>query len=345
MLLADTKIKKYKIYRKELELQLTEEELDELIKHYDVEQIKTAITFRVRELQNVLPCHRYNKYVNMGPIYCVICGKKLNDTLRLKASRGCSFKCQQLDPVVKEKQIHHFQQKYNVNNAQQIPEVKIKKEHTSLKNYGVKYYFQDPVLRKNKFEKTMILKYGKQHPLQIKDIHDKQKNTNFLLYGCENSGALFNRIKSKGELEVLNFIKNNTKSNVISGDNCTIQFYQLDIYIPELKLAIEFNGDYWHSIKANKHSQKRQIRKTKDCESKGIRLIHIWEHDWKNNQEYCKYVIKCYLDGKIPDTSIYNNRLPRDYFQTLDFPDRKIEEPIVEKSGNHEVYKTGYILI
>jgi len=53
----------------------------------------------------------------------------------------------------------------------------------------------------------MIAKYGVKHALQCQKIHDKQKKTNLEKYGCENSGALFNKLKSKGELEVLNFIK------------------------------------------------------------------------------------------------------------------------------------------
>lgn len=83
--------------------------------------------------------------------------------------------------------------------------------------------------------------------------------------------------------------------------------------------------------------------KTELCESKGIRLIHIWESEWNNNQDYVKYILDCYLNSIIPNYKCYN-KLSRDYFSTLDFPDNKIEEPVLEKSGNFDVYKTGYIL-
>lgn len=55
---------------------------------------------------------------------------------------------------------------------------------------------------------------------------------------------------------------------------------ELDIYYPDYRLAIEFNGDYWHSdeCKESKYHQN----KTLACAQKGIRLIHIFEHEWKD---------------------------------------------------------------
>ena len=55
---------------------------------------------------------------------------------------------------------------------------------------------------------------------------------------------------------------------------------ELDIYIPEKKLAIEFNGDYWHStvFKDKYYHQQKTIA----CAKQGIQLIHIFEHEWLN---------------------------------------------------------------
>ena len=52
----------------------------------------------------------------------------------------------------------------------------------------------------------------------------------------------------------------------------------LDIYCPEQKVAIEYNGTFWHSAQfkdRNYHSDK-----TTGCQTQGIRLIHVWEHLW-----------------------------------------------------------------
>lgn len=56
--------------------------------------------------------------------------------------------------------------------------------------------------------------------------------------------------------------------------------YELDIYIPKYNVAIECNGTYYHS---NKFMDKNyHFNKSKLCEEKGIRLIHIFEYEWNN---------------------------------------------------------------
>lgn len=56
---------------------------------------------------------------------------------------------------------------------------------------------------------------------------------------------------------------------------------ELDIYIPELKVAIEVNGSYWHSsvYKTKKYHQNKTI----SCAKLGIRLIHIFDYEWNND--------------------------------------------------------------
>lgn len=67
--------------------------------------------------------------------------------------------------------------------------------------------------------------------------------------------------------------------------------YELDIYIPELRLAIEFNGVYWHSkedwardiVEGSRLS--REALKSQRCEDAGIQLLHVWEDDWTRDPE------------------------------------------------------------
>ena len=64
---------------------------------------------------------------------------------------------------------------------------------------------------------------------------------------------------------------------------------EIDIYLPEKQIGIEFDGLYWHSelYKSNDY----HLQKTQECEKQGIQLIHIFEDEWKNNQD----IIKKYL--------------------------------------------------
>jgi len=91
-------------------------------------------------------------------------------------------------------------------------------------------------------------------------------------------------IISKAEIELQEFLSPLT---TIETNNRTIlEGKELDIFLPELNTAIEYNGLYWHSersVDTNYHQQKTQM-----CNDKGIRLIHIWEDDWNNNQDKIK---------------------------------------------------------
>ena len=62
---------------------------------------------------------------------------------------------------------------------------------------------------------------------------------------------------------------------------------ELDIYIPSKKVAIEYNGIYWHAFKDKNY----HLHKTEECEKLGIRLIHIWEDLWLSKKEIYKSII------------------------------------------------------
>lgn len=71
----------------------------------------------------------------------------------------------------------------------------------------------------------------------------------------------------------------------------------MDIYLPELKLAFEFNGLFWHN-EINRENDYHLI-KTEMCEKQGIQLIQIWEDNWLFKQE----IIKSIILNKLSKTS------------------------------------------
>ena len=103
----------------------------------------------------------------------------------------------------------------------------------------------------------------------------------------------------------------------------------MDIVIPEIKLAIEFDGNYWHSDKF-KQEKNYHLNKTIECEKIGYRLIHIFEHEWINKQDIVKaklksifnrdqqsiYARKCVI--KEIDTKTKNEFLNRTHIQGED---------------------------
>jgi len=59
---------------------------------------------------------------------------------------------------------------------------------------------------------------------------------------------------------------------------------ELDLYLPEQKIAIEYNGLHWHS-EAKGKPKKYHYDKWLVCKELGIQLIQIWEDDWTRNPE------------------------------------------------------------
>lgn len=75
---------------------------------------------------------------------------------------------------------------------------------------------------------------------------------------------------------------------------------ELDIYLPEHKLAIEYCGLYWHSEKFNNHQY--HLKKLNMCIERGIKLLTIFEDEWLKRKEQVKFFIlsKLNLTKSIP---------------------------------------------
>lgn len=120
---------------------------------------------------------------------------------------------------------------------------------------------------------------------------------NFLRYdsnpGCEDCKC----VVSKPEIELLEYISSIYYGTIIRSDRSILNGKELDIYIPEYKLAFEFNGIYWHSHKHKPNNY--HLDKTNRCEELGIHLIHIYEDEWINKKEIVKSRIRSKLKKDV----------------------------------------------
>lgn len=63
---------------------------------------------------------------------------------------------------------------------------------------------------------------------------------------------------------------------------------EIDILIPERKIAVEYCGLYWHSDKGGKRDKQYHLEKLRNVEEKGYRLITIFEDEWMNKPDIVK---------------------------------------------------------
>lgn len=97
---------------------------------------------------------------------------------------------------------------------------------------------------------------------------------------------------------------------------------ELDFYVPELGIAFEFNGLYWHS--SDRKAKDYHYNKWLACKDKSIQLITIWEDDWRDKRDVVEkmvshkvgasdgvrmYARKTYIDSdvKYADASVLLN--------------------------------------
>jgi len=91
------------------------------------------------------------------------------------------------------------------------------------------------------------------------------------------------------ELSLYNFIKSIYGGDVLQNSRKLISPYEVDIFIPEFNLGIEYNGLYWHS--SEYRTKDYHFNKFKVAEDNSIKLIQVWEDDWIHKQDIIKSII------------------------------------------------------
>lgn len=111
---------------------------------------------------------------------------------------------------------------------------------------------------------------------------------------------------SSGEKEVLEYIQSIYNGVIIANDRDTLSGKEIDIYLPELKIGFEYQGDLWHANpllydetfvhpinnKTYEEIHNADDEKKKSAKLMGIKLIEVWETDWVEHQRITKRMIK-----------------------------------------------------
>lgn len=91
---------------------------------------------------------------------------------------------------------------------------------------------------------------------------------------------------SRQEKELREFIESNYTGWILYNDRKLLEGKELDILIPDLGLAFEFNGTYWH--REEKVGQKYHLDKTKAVEHEEFKLVHIYDYYWQSKKDIVK---------------------------------------------------------
>lgn len=158
----------------------------------------------------------------------------------------------------------------------------VKRDHAKLfrsENFRI-------VSDKRLFDKDFLSKCAaeKMSLKSVADILGCSANT-VRLYALEHE--IFFCADSQPEKEILEFVQKFDAG--AAKTRKIIAPYEIDIYSPKYNLAIEMNGEYWHS--EDRKDENYHLEKQKMAESRNIRLLQIYLHEWQTKRNIIESMI------------------------------------------------------
>lgn len=218
--------------------------------------------------------------------------KKAQNTYMKRTGFSSTFS----NPEVIEKSKKTMIKKYGNTKFVNIEKAKI----TSLKRYNRLYSSQ----RNISDESYHILNNRDKFKNYILNLEEKDRtiaNLSNKLGLCESQmiTLFYHKYRLDGEIklyrhrslkedELFNYLVSIgvEPNDIIRNTRKVISPLELDLYLPKYNLAIEYNGIWYHNINSNHIKDKNyHYNKSKLCEEKGIRLIHIWDFEWEDKRQ------------------------------------------------------------
>jgi hypothetical protein len=98
------------------------------------------------------------------------------------------------------------------------------------------------------------------------------------------------KFQSAMEIELACFLNEHGITNIVQNTRKLIS-KEIDIYLPDLGIAIEYNGIYWHHEKIPHVTKEYHYKKYKECADKNIQLITIFSNFWNNKKPVVKKLL------------------------------------------------------
>jgi len=172
--------------------------------------------------------------------------------------------------------------KFGDTHFSKTPICKEQVKKTNTKRYGVNSFSQkhisNEVLLKLDSKEWLVEQHHilKKSLIQISleiGVTDSTVNN----YFCKNNIKKYIYNSSYPEKLLVEHIQNTYKTEIITNSRTIIPPKEIDIYLPEYKLAIEFNGVYWHrpEVYGSKEDWFNYHQNKIDrCNEEGIQLLH-----------------------------------------------------------------------
>lgn len=96
---------------------------------------------------------------------------------------------------------------------------------------------------------------------------------------------------SRGEQEIADYLAKDLGLKIEQSNRRLLKGRtEVDIYVPEKNLAIEYNGLYWHSH-TRKQNPNCHLEKYEQARAAGLQLLQVWEDEWRDKPELVKRLL------------------------------------------------------
>lgn len=227
----------------------------------------------------------FNKLISMNDFYnnsiCIECNKKIYE----------SYNPTYNDIITFQNNFKEFYDKHSLAMKLNWWLTYYPKRLKILVVYFQKYFDNKPIEEINLQEMCYVFL----HKLKNRPTCKKENCTNKVEFSNETKSYnvfcnehYINYNAAGKELELEDFIQS-LNLKYVHNERRIID-KELDFYFPIKKIAIEFNGCWFHS---NKFKDIRyHANKWVKCNDKGVSLITIWEDDWLEKQDIVISIIK-----------------------------------------------------
>jgi len=237
-----------------------------------------------------------------------------NKDLLLKKEHTCLIKYGEKQYPQTDEFKQKFKQamvdRFGVDHPSKSTELRNKAKQSMMERYGVEYTLQSPELM-DAYITTMMDVWGTSNPQRIHlvgDVLDNLNNPDWLFdqhYTQRKSILQISKelqitretlsrwfsthnitIQQRGysvsseEQELIDFITTNYTGTVITNNRSVIHPHELDIILPDINVAFEYCGLYWHSDVHNHITHNYHKTKMDACTDVGLTLYTIFSDEW-----------------------------------------------------------------
>ena len=265
------------------------------IERYGVENVLQLENFSIKSKEIKLEKYGDENYNNRD---------KAKETILEKYGVEHHLQLEEFLDKMRETNLKKYGAEHAINNA----EVREKMLKTMQEKYGYNYFFESSEFKNEQREKSIktigeILKKGNLSfdfnsytTISSGKTWDSHINYEVKCNKCENVFlTIFNRnvpicrvcnpIKySKPEMDIKNLL-DELNIEYIQNTKRIISPLELDFFIPKFNLALEINGNYYHSEISGERDKIYHLHKTRLCEREGIKLIHIFDDEIRDRKE------------------------------------------------------------